>query len=99
MPSAVFLAWASFILACPLAAASLASSVAAVACALTLSSSPIGRLPFLAPLGPIMGRPGRGRNLNRGLAGWSSSRRRRSAGPAPQVRGAAETSGDEPVDD
>src|ERR1700734_2325181 len=49
MPSAVFLAWTSFILAWPLAAASLAISVAAVACALTLSSSPIGRLPFLAP--------------------------------------------------
>src|SRR6202035_816215 len=63
MPSAVFLAWASFILACPLAAASLAISVAAVACALTLSSSPIGRLPFLAS-SPIMRRSGSGRNRN-----------------------------------
>src|ERR1700692_3854722 len=44
MPSAAFFAWASFILAWPLAAASFAISVAAVACALTLSSSPIGRL-------------------------------------------------------
>src|ERR1700722_16195577 len=52
MPSAAFFAWASFILAWPLAAASLAISVAAVACALTLSSSPIGRLPFCAPLPP-----------------------------------------------
>ena len=49
MPSAAFFACASFILAWPLAAASLAISVAAVACAFTLSSSPIGRLPFLAP--------------------------------------------------
>ena len=53
----------SFIFAWPLAAASLAISVAAVACALTLSSSPIGSLPFLARLvPPIMGRHGRGRN-------------------------------------
>ena len=54
MPSAAFLACASFIFAWPLAAASLAISVAAVACALTLSSSPIGSLPFLASSRPSL---------------------------------------------
>src|SRR5271168_3619754 len=99
MPSAVFLAWASFILAWPLAAASLAISVAAVACALTLSSSPIGRLPFLAPFrthhGTPRPRPQPASHARRLLVLSG----RRSAGPAPQVRGAAETSVDEVVDD
>src|ERR1700685_581025 len=100
MPSAVFLAWASFILAWPLAAASLAISVAAVACALTLSSSPIGRLPFLAPLRTHHGTPqprlqpesqvGAGRTGDRF---WPCQDRRRG----PQVLGAAETNVDEVV--
>src|ERR1700722_5638738 len=42
MPSALFLDWTSSSLACPFFAASLAMTVAAVACAFTLSSSPIG---------------------------------------------------------
>src|ERR1700722_395134 len=100
MPSAVFLAWASFILAWPLAAASLAISVAAVACALTLSSSPIGRLPFLAPLpthhGTLRPRPQpESQTVRAGerctLGAVSAPRGR------PQVLGAAETSVDEVV--
>ena len=55
MPSAAFLACASSSFAWPLAAASLAATVAVAAVAFTLSSSPIGRLPFLAPdiMGPL----------------------------------------------
>src|ERR1700689_2412527 len=95
MPSAVFLAWTSFILAWPLAAASLAISVAAVACALTLSSSPIGDFLSSRLFAPIMGRPDRDCNRNRNRRPDSDASRHRRCGP--QVLGAAETSVDEVV--